>query len=90
MEMDPNENLILKIREESVKTRPIKVIVQSVGVSEEEQVFFTEQSDEREEQIWERKRLSKVEHKVDETVIQIDAISENNVDEIKTLTQKLR
>ena len=51
-------------------------------MSEEEQVFFTEEGDETEEHYWERKRLSEKGHKVDETVIQIDAIPGNNVDEI--------
>ena len=89
MEMNPNEKLILKIRKD-VETRPIEVNVQSTGVSEEEQVFFTEEGDETEEQIWERKKLSKKEHKVDDTVIQIDAISEIHVDESTSFTQKLR
>ena len=89
MEMDPNEKLVLKIRAD-VETQPIEVNVQSAGVSEEEQVFFTEEDNETEEQIWERKRQSKAGLKVDETVIQIDAISENVVDEITIFTQKLR
>ena len=38
----------------------------------------------------ERIRISKEGHEIDETVIQIDAISENNVDEITNFTQKLR
>ena len=50
LELDPNEKLILKIRED-VENRPIEVKVQSAGVSEEEQVFFTEEGDETEEQI---------------------------------------
>ena len=86
--MDPNEKLFLKIRED-FGTRPIEVNVQSAGVSEEEQVFFTEEGDATEKQIWERKRLSEEGHKVDENVIQIDAISENNVDEITNFTQIL-
>ena len=57
MEMDFNEKLILKIRED-VETQPIEVNVQSAGVSEEEQVFFTEEHNETEEQIWERKKQS--------------------------------
>ena len=89
MEMDPIEKLIPKMRED-VETRPIEVNVQSAGVSEEEQVFFNEEGDETEEQTWERKRLSKEGHKVDETVIQFDAKSENNVDETTNFTQKLR
>ena len=88
MEMNPNKKLILKIPED-VETRSIKVNVQSVGVSEEVQMFFTEEGDETEE-IWERKKLSKKGHKVDETVILIDAISENIVEEITNFTQKLR
>ena len=81
MEMDPTEKLVLKIRAD-VETQPIEVNVQSAGVSEEEQVFFTEEDNETEEQIWERKKQSKAGLKVDETVIQIDTISENVVDEI--------
>ena len=89
METDPTEKLVLKIRAD-VETQPIEVNVQSAGVSEEEQVFFTEEDNETEEQIWERKKQSKAGLKVDETVIQIDTISENVVDEITNFTQKLR
>ena len=74
MEIDPNENLVLKIQED-VETRPIEMIVQSSAVPEEEQVFFTEEEDEADEQIRDRKRFSKDGHKVDENVLQIDAIS---------------
>ena len=59
-------------------------------MSEEEQVFFTEEDNETEEQIWERKRQSKAGLMVAETVIEIDAISENVVEEITNFTQKLR
>ena len=40
MEMDHKEKLILKIPED-IETQPIEVNVQSAGVSEEEQVFFS-------------------------------------------------
>ena len=63
MEMDPTEKLVLKIRAD-VETQPIEVNVQSAGVSEEEQVFFTEEDNETGEQIWERKRPSKAGLKV--------------------------
>ena len=89
MEMDPTEKLVLKIRED-VETRPIEVNVQSAGVSEEEQVFFNEEDSETEEQIWERKQQSKKGLVVPETVIQIDSISKNTVEEITNFTQKLR
>ena len=87
MEMDPKEKLVLKIRED-VETRPIEVNVQSAGVSEEEQIFFTEDDGETEAQIWERKKQSRTNSTDQEVVIQIDAITENIVDEITNFTQK--
>ena len=89
MEMDPKEKLVLKIRED-VETRPIEVNVQSAGVSEEEQIFFTEDDGETEAQIWERKKQSRTNSTDQEVVIQIDAITEKIVDEITNFTQKLR
>ena len=89
MEIDPIKKLVLKIRAD-VETQPIEVNVQSAGVSEEEQVFFTEEDNETEEQIWERKRLSKAGLKFNESIIQIDTIFKNVVDEITNFTQKLR
>ena len=57
--------------------------VQSDGASEEKQVFFTEDDNKTDEQNWERKKWSKTGPKVDDTVMQIDAISENIVKELK-------
>ena len=54
MEMDPTEKLVLKIRAD-VETQPIEVNVPSAGMSEEEQVFLTEEDNETEGQSWERK-----------------------------------
>ena len=89
MEIYPTEKLVLKIRED-VETRPIEVNVQSAGVSEEEQVFFIEEDNETEDQIWERKKQSQKGLKVPEPIIHIDAITENSVEEIINFTQKLR
>ena len=58
-------------------------------MSEEEQVFFTEEDNEAEEIKWERKEITKTGLIVDETVILIDAISEKNVDEITSFTQNV-
>ena len=58
MKMDPKEKRILTIRAD-VETRSIAVKVQSAGVSEEEQVFFTKEDDETEAQVWERKKQSR-------------------------------
>ena len=48
------KKLILKIRE-GIPTTPIELQVQSAGVSEEEQNFYTDDVDETKEQVWERK-----------------------------------
>ena len=89
MEMNPKEKLILKIRED-VETRPFEVNVQSAGVSEEEQVVFTEDDDETETQIWELKKRNRNNPIDQEIVIHIDTISENIVDEITNFTQNIR
>ena len=53
-------------------------------------VFFTEQDEETEAQIWERKKQSRYNLIDHEGIIQIDAISENIADELTNFTQKLR
>ena len=55
LEISPKEKLILRIRED-IPTTPIELHVQSAGVSEEEQIFYTEVDDETEEQILQRKK----------------------------------
>ena len=89
IKVDHKEKLILKFRKD-IDTKPIEVNVQSTGVEEEEQVFFTEHDDETETQIWERKKQSRNNLIRQEAVIQIDTISENIKDEITNFTQKLR
>ena len=39
LEMDPNEKIILKIRED-IPTKPIEVKNKSTGIAQEESVFF--------------------------------------------------
>ena len=39
LEMDPNEKIILKIRED-IPTKPIEVKIESKGIAQEETVFF--------------------------------------------------
>ena len=88
MEKDPKEKLVLTIRAE-VEKRPIEVNVQSAGVSEEEQIFFTEEDDETEAQSWERKKQSRNNYQNTEAVIHNNAISENVVDKITNFSQRL-
>ena len=55
LEICPKEKLILRIRED-ISTTPIELNVQSAGVIEEDQIFFTDEDEETEEQIWQRKK----------------------------------
>ena len=55
LEICPKEKLILRIRED-ISTTPIELNVQSPGVIEEDQIFFTDEDEETEEQIWQRKK----------------------------------
>ena len=55
LEICPNEKLILRIRED-ISTTPIELNIQSAGVIEEDQIFFTDEDEETEEQIWQRKK----------------------------------
>ena len=58
MEISPKEKLILRIREH-IQTTPIGFHVQSAGVAEEEQIHYTEDDDETEEEIWQRKKQAR-------------------------------
>ena len=49
LEIRPKEKLILRIRED-ISTTPIELNVQSAGVTEEDQIFYTDDDEETEEQ----------------------------------------
>ena len=55
LEISPKEKLILRIRK-GIPTTRIELHVQSAGVSAVEQIFYTEDDDETEEQILQRKK----------------------------------
>ena len=55
LEICPKEKLVLRIRED-ISTTPIELNVQSAGVTEEDQIFCTEEDEGTEEQIWQRKK----------------------------------
>ena len=56
LQMDPNEKINLKIRED-IPTKPIEVNIESTGIAQEEAVFFdpTDQKESAEKEIWKRK-----------------------------------
>ena len=55
LEICPKEKLVLRIRED-IPTTPIELNVQSAGVTEEDQIFYTDDDEETEEQLWQRKK----------------------------------
>ena len=57
LEMDPNEKIILKIRED-IPTKPIEVNIESTGIAQEEPVFSepTDQQETTEKELWQRKQ----------------------------------
>ena len=56
LEMDPNEKVILKIRED-IPTKPIEVNIESTRTAQDEPVFFdpTDQQETTEKKLWKRK-----------------------------------
>ena len=50
--------MFFRLRED-IPTTPIELHVQSAGVTEEEQIFYTEDDDETEVQIWQRKKQAR-------------------------------
>ena len=66
----------MKIRED-VKTLPIEINVQSAGVSQEDQSFYTNNDDETEEQYWARKDAIRRNPATAETAITIQSVSTN-------------
>ena len=57
LETDPNEKIILKIRED-IPTKPIEVSIESAGIAQEELVFFdpTDHQKTTEKELWQRKK----------------------------------
>ena len=57
LEMDPNEKITLKFRED-IPTKPIEANIESTGIAQEEQVFHdpTDQQETTEKELWTRKQ----------------------------------
>ena len=70
LEADPKDKLVMKIRED-VQTLPIEINVQSAGVSQEEQIFYTHDDDETEEQNRARKEAIRKNPATDEPTVTI-------------------
>ena len=57
LEVDPKGKLVMKIRED-VETLPIEINVQSAGVSQKEQIFYTNDDDETKDKTGRGKKQS--------------------------------
>ena len=64
----------MKFRED-VQTLPIEINVQSAGVSQAEQMFYTTDGDETEEQYWARKEGIRKNPAMAETTVSIQSVS---------------
>ena len=89
LEICPKEKLILRIRED-ISTTPIELNVQSAGVIEEDQIFFTDDDEETEEQIWQRKKDARSHPANQEPDISLEKLSiHNGVSSQQTTLQRL-
>ena len=79
----------MKIRED-VQTLPIEINVQSAGVSQEEQIFYTNDDDETEEQLWARKEAIRKNPATDEPTVTIQTLSTNLVKQHPDIQVRLR
>ena len=70
LEADPKDKLVMKIRED-VQTLPIEINVQSARVTQEEQIFYTNDDDETEEQYWARKEAIRKNQAINEPTVKI-------------------
>ena len=89
LEADPKDKLVMKIRED-VQTLPIEINVQSAGVSQEEQIFYTNDDDETEEQYWARKEAVRKNPAIDEPTVTIQTLSTNLVKQQQDIQVRLR
>ena len=89
LEADPKDKLVIKIRED-VQTLPIEINVQSAGVSQEEQIFYTNDDNETEEQFWARKEAIRKNPAIDEPTVTIETLSTNLVKQQPDIQVRLK
>ena len=78
----------MKIRED-VQTLPIEINFQSAGVSQEEQIFYTN-DDETEEEYWATKEAIRKNLAIDEPTVTIQTLSTNLVKQQHDIQVRLR
>ena len=86
LEMDPNEKIILKIRED-IPTTPIEVNIESTGIAQDETVFFdpTNQLETTEKELWKRKEEARNAIPNDPPVITVSCYYANDLHKDTTI-----
>ena len=86
LEIDANEKLILKIRED-IATKPIEVNIELTGIAQEEQVFFdnTNQQETTEKELWKCKEEIRNAISTDPPVITVSCYYANDLHKDTTI-----
>ena len=86
LEMDPNEKILLKIRED-IATKPMEVNIESTGIAQEETVFFdpTNQQETTEKELWKRKEEARNAIPTDPPGITVSCYYANDLQKDKTI-----
>ena len=86
LEMDPNEKIILKIRED-IPTKPVEVNIESTNIAQEETIFFdpTDQLETTEKKLWKRKEEDRNAIPNDPPVITVSCYYANDVHKDTTI-----
>ena len=86
LEMDPNKNLILKIRED-IPTKPIELNIESTGIAQEKPVFFdiTDQQETTEKELSTRKEETRNAIPKDPPVITVSCYYANDLHKDTTI-----
>ena len=91
LEADPKDKVVMKIRKDKyVQTLPIETNVQSAGVSQEEQIFYTNDDEETEEQYWAKKEAIRKNPAIDDPTVTIQTLSTNLVKQQSDIQVRLR
>ena len=86
LEVDPNEKIVLKIRED-IPTKPIEVIIESTGIAQKEPVLFdtTDQQQTTEKKLWTRKEETRYAIPKDPPVITVSCYYANDLHKDTTI-----
>ena len=87
LEMDPNEKIILKIREDNIPTKAIEVNIESTGIAQEEPVFFdpADPQETTEKELWKSKEEARNAIPNDPPVITVSCYYANDLHKDTTI-----